>query len=78
MASDDAKPIDLVAMRRKVADTYEMAIGLATQHLASAEAFAVPPPDQERQLDMIADHLRFAEVYALLARACQKAPGSQF
>jgi hypothetical protein len=73
------KPIDLVAMRRKVADTYDMAIGLATLHLSAAEA-ASQKEFGERRVDKLTtdEHLRFAEVYALLGRACQKAPGSQF
>jgi hypothetical protein len=79
MATDDKPPIDLVAMRRKVADTYDMAIGMATLHLSAAEQCPHKEYGDHRVDDLLMDeHLRFAEVYSLLARACQKAPGSQF
>lgn len=77
--ADAPKPIDLVAMRRKIAETFDMAIGLATLHLSAAEECPHKPDGYRRVDDLTMDeHLRFAEVYSLLARACQKAPGSQF
>lgn len=68
--SDEKKHIDVLAMRRRTAETYQVSIGMAAQHLAAGEA-ALHHDEQQA-------HLRFAEVYALLARACQKMPGSQF
>jgi hypothetical protein len=70
----DKPPIDHVAMRRQAAETYEVSIGMAAQHLAHAEAMGT----DARMGAHRHEHLRFAEVYALLARACQKIPGSQF
>lgn len=72
--TDEKKHIDVLAMRRRTAETYDISIGMAAKHLAEAEK----PDVDEMSIAKRASHLRFAEVYALLARACQKMPGSQF
>lgn len=82
--ADPKPPIDHVAIRRRAAETYDISIGMAAQHLAEAEkpnselSTASDYTPTQAAESRKATHLRFAEVYALLARACQKIPGSQF
>lgn len=70
MSSPQQPPVDIVAMRRRALETWDVAIQSAVRHMAVAEQ--VPDP---RVAEI---ELRFAETYAALASACQKVPGSQF
>lgn len=82
--SDERKPIDLVGLRRLAADTWEVSVKLSLHHLTQAEKpndqlstpqDIVPTQAAEARRE---SHTRLAAVYAQLASACHKVPGSQF
>lgn len=84
MTQPSKPPLDLVALRRLAAETWEVSVRMSVHHLAEAEK-------PNHQLSNVEDihptlsaqgrreaHVRLAEAYARLAHACHKVPGSQF
>ena len=77
-------PLDLVTLRRLATDTWETSIRMAVYHMAQAEKPDAELSTRDDYLPSQAaagrrnSHVRMAEVYASIARGCQKVPGSQF
>jgi hypothetical protein len=72
MTQPSKPPLDLVALRRLAAETWEVSVRMSVHHLSEAETAS------EGDIDLADAHLRFANIYARLAHACHKVPGSQF
>lgn len=74
----------ILAQRKLARETYDVAIKSALVHMVEAEKTnAELSTDQDLMPSSAAEgrratHIRMAEVYALIAQACQKIPGQQF
>lgn len=74
----------IVAQRKLARQTYDVAIKSAITHMVEAEKTNAELSTENDMMPTMAaegrraTHIRMAEVYALIAQACQKIPGQQF